>query len=371
MVLIWLTLRYHFTGRFWDILRDLAEMGSFPESHADPVANNKRTYGSDEPVESPPGSTSKASPDNRGPIAGSKRVSSSLSSARWDAASAVNHTNTSSPTSTTIPGTQVIRGDPSIFSMTGTVSTPENTDGLESSRHSSPGTLTTIFDGDAIPITTNDLGRLPLHYGVKFPRNSNLGEMANGWNTSGSGQASTILGVQPAPGLSQGGVNSRATQTGAIPGLHPPQEQHPEDLFPWMSYTAMVGTEEVMTDPVLTLATVETETKPNLASTYVTADSDSTISSFFGDAPSTSFTTLGQMGGLLPGPTSNATEDHMDLFNTMFPLSDPPAGTHPSTTAQTTQQPHGGDREQGYRDFPLINEQAYLHGWSNAPQAFE
>ena len=377
MILIRSTLRYHFTGRFWDILQDLAEAKTFPESHGSPSENNnKRVFGSVEPVEfPPPDKMSNMSPIGRGPIAGSKRVSSSLGSARRG----VNGTNASSSIFTTTAG---IQGDLSILSMGGSVSTPEKTDGLETSAHSSPGTLTRVFDGDVIPITTNDLGRLPLHHGVKFPTNFNFGEIANGWKPSGSGQASTTLGgVQPSPGLSRGdGMNPRGTQTGVIPSLHPPQEQHPEDLFPWMPFTTMIGAGETTTDSVLTSATVATATKPNVASTYATAGPDqtqqaadrldSTISSLFGNVPSTSSTALGQMAGVLPGPASNATGDHTDLFDALFSPPDPLVETHSPPTMRTTQQPHDEPEEQGFGSLPA-NAQAYLHGWSNAPQAFE
>ena len=340
MVLIRLTLRYHFTGRFWDILRDLAEVGSFPESHASPSANNKRIYGSDEPVESPPDNTSEASPKDRGPIAGSKRVSSSIGSARRDTTSA----NASSPTLATTLGTQDLRGDPSIFSVTGSVSTPEKTGSIETSGYSSPGAFTTMFNGDALPITTNDLGKLPLHHGIKLSTNFNFEEIANGWNASGSS----------------------------------PREQLPEDLFPWISYTGMVGAGGATADPVLTPAIITTTTKLNGSSEYITTNPDqsqqtadgfdSAMESLFGNVPSTSFTAFGQTAGLLPGTVSNATGYHTDLFGALFPPLDPPVG--PSTTMQTAQQSHNGHEERGYGSLP-VSAQAYLHGWSNAPQAFE
>ena len=348
------TLRYHFTGRFWDILRDLAEVGSFPESHANsPVNNNKRVHGSDEPAESPPpDDTSKASSRGRGPVQGSKRVSRTLGS------STINDTATSSPASLTYD----IRGDLAISPAAGTVSTPERTDSLEISDSPSPGALTRIFNGDTMPITTNDLGRLPLHHGVKFPANFNTGDTASGWNA---------VGAEPSHGLTQGDLNTRGTQTGVIPGIHPPQDQHPEDLFPWMLYTTMLGPEEPPTNSDPALATAS---KPNVAPGYVAANSsqaqqgadrvDPTMSSLFGDI--TSSTALGQAAGLLPGPVPNATQDHTGLFDTLFPLSGPPVGTHPPTN----QQPHEAREEPGYGSLP-INAQAYLHGWSNVPQAFE
>ena len=342
-----LDLRYHLTGRCWDILRDLAEVGSFPESHASPPANNnKRTYGSDKPAESPPDNTSKQSPSDRGPIASSKRISLSLGSSPLDATSVLHGTTTSSPVSPT-PGSQEIRGDLSILSVRGSASTSEKTDGSDSS---SPSTLTRIFEGDTIPTTTNDLGRLPLHHGVKFPTNFDFGQVANEWNAARS---------EPSSGLSQRGLNARGTQAGVIFGLHPPQEN--SDLFPWMVYTTMMEGKEVPTDSVPTLA------NPN--QTQQTADRlDSTISSFFGDVPS-SFTALGQTASALPGPASNAAEDHADLF-ALFPPSDPPVGPHPPMTVQDTQQPRQGHEERGYESLP-IDTQAYLHGWSNVPQAFE
>jgi len=378
MVLIWSTVRYHFTGRFWDILKDLAEIRSFPESHGSPSeSNNKRVFGSVDPAEFPPPDNMSNTPQiSRGPVAGSKRVSLSLDSARRGATSTVNGTNASSPIFTTTAGTQ---GDLSIPSLGGSVSTPEKTDGLGTSAQSSPITLTRIFDNDTIPITTNDLGRLPLHHGVKFPTNFNFGEIANGLNASGSGRTSTALGgVQPSPGLSRGdGANSRGTRAGVTPSLHPPQEQHPEDLFPWMPYTGMTGAEETTTNSVPALATA---TKPNVASTYATVGPDqsqqtadrldSTISSLFGDVPSTSSTALGQMAGLLPGPASTAARDHTDLFDALFSPPDPPVEAHPTPTMQTAQQPHDEPGEQEFGGLPA-NTQAYLQGWSNAPQAFE
>ncbi|KAF9649885.1 hypothetical protein BDM02DRAFT_1732786 [Thelephora ganbajun] len=373
---------YHFTGRFWDILRDLAEVGSFPESHASPSeSTNKRVYGFDEPTDfPPPDNMPKASQNGRGPIAGSRRVSLSLNSTGRGASSVVNSANVLSPTLTTTPGTQYIRGDLSVLSMAGSTPTPEKTDGLETSSYSSP-TLTRVFDGNAIPITTNDLGRLPLHHGVKFPTNFNFGEIANGWNTSGSGRASTTLGdVQQSYGLGRG-VDSMDTQTRAIPGLHLPQEQHPEDLFPWMPYTMTIGAGETTTDSIPTLTTVANTIEPNVASTYVSADPnqtqqatdrlDSTISSLFGDVPSTSSTALGQTMGLLPGPTSDSAEVNADLFGALFPPSDPPVGMDEPPTVQTTQQPHDEQEERGFGNLPPVNAQAYLRGWSNAPQAFE
>jgi hypothetical protein len=279
-------LGYHLTGRCWNTLRDLAESGSFPESHASPPANNnKRTYGSDEPAESPPPDNTPNAPSNgRRP----KRISSSRGQPPRVATSALNGATTPSPLSTP-PGTRGIRAD-----------------------SSSPGTLTRIFGGDAMPMTTNDLGRLPLHHGVKFPADFGFGQIANGWNTTGSEQS---------PGLSQVGLSIRSTQAGVIPGLRPPQEQHPEDLFLWMPYTMVMGSKQVPTDSVPAFATVTTATKPvgsvGRDQTRQAADRwDSTISSHFGGVPS-SFIALGQTAGLLPGPASNPTEDHADLLGAL------------------------------------------------------
>ena len=357
MVLIRIISRYHFTGRFWDILRDLAEVGSFPESHASPPAhNNKRVYGSDEPGESPsPDDTSRASPKRRSRISGSKRASSSLGP------SALNDTAASSPTSLT----HDIRGDLTVSSAAGTVSTPERTDSLETSDSPSPGALTRIFNGDTMPITTNDLGRLPIHHGVKFPSNFNIGETTSGWNGVGTGSSH---------GLTQGGLNTRGAQAGAIPGIHPPQEQQPDDLFPWMLYTTMLGPEDTPMNSGPVLTTMGTANKPNVAPGYVNTDPNQTqqstdrvdrsMSSLFGDF--TSPTTLGQAANMLPGPAPNATQDHTGLFDTLFPLSGPPVGTHPPTG----QQPNEAHEDPGYGNLPM-NAQAYLHGWSNVPPAFE
>jgi hypothetical protein len=367
MILILLAPRYHFTGRFWDILRDLAEVGSFPESHTSPSpSSNKRVYESDEPVDSSSlDNRSKVSPSGRGRIAGSKRVSSSLGSANRGATSTANNARTSPPTITTTPGTQDSRDDLSIPSAAGSISTPEN----KTSSSSSPSTLTRIFDGDAIPITTNDLGRLPLHHGAKFPTNFDFEAITNGWDTSGSGEPSTSLGgVYPSPGLGQGeGANSKDARTGDVPGLRRPQEQRPEDLFPWIPYITMVGPGGPTTGPQAAPPYVTADPDPNRA----TVDQlDSTISSLFGDVPSTSSTTLGLTAGPIPRPVPNATEDDTDLLDALFPPSHPPVGTYPPPTVQATQQLHQGREEQEYGSLPE-NAQAYLCGWSNAPQAFE
>ena len=342
MILIPLIFRYHFTGRFWDTLRDLAEVGSFPESHASlSVNNNKRVYGSDEPAESPPDNNSKVPPTSRGPFASSKRVSSSLGPSPGDVASVVDDMAASSPASIT-PDIQKVGGDLNILSVTDSISTPEKTDGPETSGCPSLGTLTRIFDGDAMPITTNDLGRLPIHHGVKLSTDLNFGEIASGWNTTGSEQSPDL--------------NTRGTQTGVIPGLHPPQEPDPGDPFPWMLCTTMMGAGEAPKDSVQTQQTADRL--------------DCMISSLFGDVPSTSFTTLGQVVDLSPGPVSGGTGHHTDIFDALFPPSDPPVETHPSTTVQTAQHPHEIHEEQEYGSLP-VNAQAYLRGWSNAPQAFE
>ena len=172
-------------------------------------------------------------------------------------------------------------------------------------------------------------------------------------------------------------MDSRGSQTRVIPGLNPPQEQHQEDLFPWISYTGTAGAGGATADPVLTFATITTA-KPNGSSEYITTNPDqsqqtadrfdSAMESLFGDVPPTSFTTFGQTAGLLPDTVPNATGHHTDLFDTLFLPLDPPVG--PSTTMQTTQQSHSEREERGYGSLP-DNAQAYLHGWSNAPQAFE
>ena len=142
-----LSFGQHFAGRFWDILRDLAGAGIFPESHASPLANNKkRVYESDEPMEPPPDETSKASPNGRSFITGSKRVPLPLASAHRGATPGVDDKNVSLPTSTT-PDTQEIQEDPSILSVAGSI---PKIDGLETSGSSSSGTLAGIFDGDAM-----------------------------------------------------------------------------------------------------------------------------------------------------------------------------------------------------------------------------
>ena len=320
------------------------------------MGTNKRAYGADEPVDPPRDNASEASPNRRGPIAGSKRVSLSPGSAGRDTTSVMNDTCAIPHPSTTSPGLQDSGGDPS-------VSTPEKTDGLETGDSSPAVNLTGIFGGASMPITTNDLGRLPLHHGVKFRTDFDFQAIANGWNGTGSGRAPTNLdGVDPNPGPGQGeGVNSRGS-------LYPPQEQHPEDLFPWIPYTT--------TDSIPTMAT----TRSNVAPAYVAAGPsqtkpaadqlDSTISSLFGDVPSTSSTALGLTAGLSLEPASSATENHMDMFGTLFPLTHTPVETRASTTVQTTQPSLDGHGERGYESLP-VDPQAYLHGWSNVPQAFE
>jgi len=134
------------------------------------------------------------------------------------------------------------------------------TDGLETSGSPSSGTFVGIFDGDTMPITTDDLAGLPLHRGVKFPTNFNFGEVANGRNASGCGQASTTITVHPSSELSRGeGAGPRDTRTGVIPELL----HSPEDLFLWMSYAVLIGTGPTTTDSVPALATVATGIQPN------------------------------------------------------------------------------------------------------------
>lgn len=333
---------------------------------------------SDEPADPPlPDNTLEASPNNRGPIAASKRASLSIGSGFT---SVTNNTGIPPPATTIVPGPQDTRGDLSILSTAGSVSTPEKDGGLEIS--GSPSTsLTGIFGSSAIPITTNDLGRLPLHYGVKFPMDFDFPAIASGWNASGSGRASTSLGgANQNSGSGQvDGVNSGGTQSRRNYGIFPPQEQHPEDLFPWIPYTTTVGAREIAVDSVPILATAEATTRPNAAPTYVpaycsqtkpTADQlDSTISSLFGNVPSTSSTVLGMLTDSLPGPVSNTTENRTNLFEALFPPPHTLVDTYLPPTARGTQQPHDG-HEQGYESLP-VDAQAYLHGWSNAPQAFE
>lgn len=329
-------------------------------------SNNKRVHESDEPTDSPPtDNTSRASSNGYGPATGSRQVSSSLGSAGRDATSAVNRTGASLSTSV-IPSTQGVRGDPSTPSKASPGSTLENSNG-PASNSSSPGPLTWIYDGDAVPVTTSDLGRLPLHYGSEFPTNFNFTAIANEWNASGSGQTSTTFGSLQGQGEE---FNSRGAQTRTIPGLYPPQEQHPEDLFPWVPYVATVGAGRTATGSVPSLATGAATTRPNAASTYTTPDPNQTKSSLSRNVPSTSPALPGLTEGLLPAPTSDSAEDHTDLFDILFPPSHPPVRTNLPPMVQAPQEPHEGYGEHGYGSLP-VTAQAYLHGWSNAPQAFE
>jgi len=352
MTLTWSTLRCHFAGRFWDILRDLSEVGSFPESHGSPSrSSNKRVYVPDEPADPPPpDNTQEALPNSRG-----------------------TNNEPLRPTLTTIPGPQDSRGELRILPAAGSVPAPEKASGLEIGS-SPPTTLMGIFGSSAIPITTNDLGRLPLHYGVKFPMDFDFPAIANGWNASGSGRAPTSLGgANPIYGSAQvDGVNSRGAESRGVYSLYPPQEQQPEDLFPWIPYATTIGAGGTTVGSVPTLTTAEAATRPDAASGYVPANPsqtkpivdqlDSTISSFFGDLPSTSSTAPGLLAGSSPGPVSNMAGSHTALSITLFPPSRPPADTYIPPTMRGTQQPHNGS-------LP-VDAQAYLYGWSNAPQAF-
>ena len=132
-----------------------------------------------------------------------------------------------------------------------------------------------------------------------------------------------------------GGADPRGTRAGVISRLLYPQEQRPEDLFPWISYAALIGAGPTATDSLSALATAATAIQPNSASAYVTADStqtqwtgdklDSMILSLFRGIPSTSSATLRQTAGLSPVPASNTTEDHTDLFNVLFPPTTRPS----------------------------------------------
>ena len=174
-ILILLNGRYLFAGRFLDILQDLAGVGC--TSHAGPPeSNDERAHGSDEHMDLPfPGDASGAQPNGHGSTADSPLIS------------------------ITTPDIQGVRGDPDSLFAAGSVSTPGETD-------SSPGSLSGVFDSDAFPIKTNDLGRLPLHHGIKLPTNFSFGETANGPNTT---TPSTTLGcMHPNPGSGQGGMRS-------------------------------------------------------------------------------------------------------------------------------------------------------------------
>lgn len=341
--------------------------------------NNKRVYGSDEPVDSPsPDNALEVSPSARGPIAGSKRASGSVGRG---ATPLMNNTDAPPPTLTTTSGPNDAREDLNTLSVAGPASTPEKAGGLETGSPSPTTSLRRVFGGNTIPITTNDLGRLPLHYGAKFPVDFDFQAIASGWDASGSGRASISLGgVDLSPGSGQTeGVNSRGTQSGGIHGLYPPQEPHPEDLFPWIPYTT-IGVGEAVTDSAPNLATAAATTRSNTAPMYVGADPsqsnpntdqlNSTILLLFGDVPLPSSTALGVMTDSLPGPASNVTQNHTDPFDALFPPTHSQAGAHLPPPMQTTQQPRDRYDEQGYGNLP-VDAQAYLHGWSNAPQAFE
>lgn len=372
MILILLDFRYHVTGRFRDILRDLAEVGSFPEFHATPPEkSNKRAHGSDGPIESLPEDALIASLQGRMPTANSDQISPSLDCPGRSGTLDEHGANFSPPTSIITPGTQDIRAGLSSPSVAGSVSTPETSD------YPSPGSFSEIFDGDTIPVTTNDLGSLPLHHGAKLPKNFGFGDMANALNTTTP--FPTFGGVQPSLELAQGGVNFSGTQTGGIPGLGIPQGQRQEDLFPWMPFTNIMGAGGTPANPLSVRATGTTTAEPDLMSTDVNDDTDrtrqaanrldSTISSLFGDVPSSSSTGLGRTAGFSSGPASDKAEDLADLFHVLFPSVDPLVGIDPSHMVQS-QPAHDVQEGQGYGGLPA-NAQAYLHGWSNAPQAFQ
>jgi hypothetical protein len=379
MFLIRLSLRYHVAGRFWDILRDLAEAGNFPEFHASPSEkNNKRAHGSDGPVDPLPEDTLRAPLNVRRPFASSDQVSPSLDSVGSSGTSIVNSTAPFPPALIANPSTQDFRGDLSPSPVVGYLSTPEMSDHFQVSNHSSPGSLSVIFDGDTIPVTTNDLGRLPLHYGAKLPTNSGFGDMANGFNAR---TPSTALGgTQPNSGLAQGGLDFGGAQTGGIPGPGLPRRQNLEYPFPWMPYTNAMESGEASNNYIPISTTATTTTQADAMSMYVDDDTDqakraadrldSTISSLFVDGSSTSATALEQTAEFPPVPVLNTVEDLADLFHVIFQPTNPPVETHPSPAVQTqTQQ---AQEVQGRGDWSFsANAQAYLQGWSNAPQAFQ
>ena len=200
------------------------------------------------------------------------------------------------------------------------------------------------------------------------------GDMANALNTTTP--FPMFGGMQPSLELAQGGVNFSGTQTGGIPGLGIPQEQRQEDPLPWMPFTNIMGAGGTPASPLPVRATGITATELDAMSTDVNNDTDrtrqaadrldSTISSLFGDVPSTG---LGQTAGFSSGPASDKAEDLADLFHVLFPSVDPLVGTDPSPMIQS-RPAHDVQEGQGYGGLPA-NAQAYLHGWSNAPQAFQ
>jgi hypothetical protein len=144
-------------------------------------------------------------------------------------------------------------------------------------------------------------------------RISTFGQIANGWNASGSGPSSHPWRCE-GPGKSRRGrelqrysdwSNSRSTPSARAT----PRRPLPMDAVHYGDR----GWQE-LTDSVPTLATVATATKPDVASTYVPQaptkpnrlQIDWTLRSRHSSemCPSTSSTALGQTAGLLPGPAS-------------------------------------------------------------------
>ncbi|KAI0635504.1 fungal-specific transcription factor domain-containing protein [Trametes polyzona] len=199
-----LEAHWHTAGRLWDILYELASVGDLPLPQASPAPNHKRERDADSPMSSSGPSAAGAacfSPSMEGPrtIAGGRRVQKdgpSLASATF-AQPLRSHSHSQSQSTSSTPGASDSEKAPSSSASTAGNGNASGNGGGNSA----------FF---ALPVHTDELGRIPLHPGFsanfsqEWPPQSAAppGHMSSMAPPPASGP-SAAHGRSPGPGGSQ------------------------------------------------------------------------------------------------------------------------------------------------------------------------
>ncbi|KAF9479628.1 hypothetical protein BDN70DRAFT_878593 [Pholiota conissans] len=191
--------RWHSTGRLWDILYELASVGELPLPQASPPATNKRERDSETPISATPGelSSQKHTPVETMPrsIAGSRRVNKDSSFA--NSAGSIppsfppqQHPSLGNVVADSKPALRH-RASSSTLQSTAASPIPLASSELPLPLVDSPPSLGprpphAPVQYYALPVYSNELGRLPLHGQVAFSADAPLQQPSN---------------LQPQPGM--------------------------------------------------------------------------------------------------------------------------------------------------------------------------
>lgn len=181
--------RWHTAGRLWDVLYELASVGDLPLPQASPAPSQKRERGSDSPPTSnvPTPSSAYSPAESVRSIAGSKRVSYSQAQQQQQPISS-------------LPQQPQHPAYPPNMSV-----------------HSPASSISSANAGNhfALPIYTEELGRIPIHPGI----NNSDPLVASGWHTSSPMSTMSMSALNTSAAIASSSSGPHSVDTNMDPGL--------------------------------------------------------------------------------------------------------------------------------------------------------